>query len=454
MKRESDTPSGDVQANVCRVVAPMSASKLPLSSSPQVAVIGGGPAGLRAAEVIAASGLTVTVFEGKPSVGRKFLVAGRGGLNLTHSEPVERFAGRYTDGDSPHGNPSRWTGLLTEFSPGDLREWAAGLGVETYVGTSGRVFPRGQQAATLLRRWVGRLKEAGVRFQVNHRWQHLEQGEGGKWRLGFEVRAAGEEESGPVLVEAAAVVFALGGASWPQTGSDGKWTEALEEQLGVRIAPWQGANCGWEVPWNPGFLAAAEGLPLKNLAITVADQTISGEALVTRYGLEGGTLYTLGPALRRAPAPRRLFLDLKPTLNAAQLTAKLPVSTSGTKKVSRALGLDELASRWRLGVAARALLEFHGPGQQASQEAWITAVKGLPLPLGGPRPVAEAISTAGGLSWEEIQEQTLGLRRGPGLFVAGEMLDWEAPTGGYLLQGCFATGTRAGRAVTRFLRSR
>lgn len=371
-----------------------------------VTVVGGGPAGLRAAEVVAQAGCRVALYEQKASVGRKFLVAGRGGLNLTHSEPVEKFPARYG------GATERWRDLLAAFGPDALRAWADELGAQTYVGTSGRVFPRGQQSAGLLRRWVARLRERGVVFHVCQRLAGLD----GR-RLQFQ-----DVRTGALAwVESRAAVLALGGASWPGTGSDGEWPQ----RLGLPAAPWQPANCGWEVAWRPEFLQAAEGLPLKNITVSAGERTIAGEALVTRYGLEGGTIYQLGPALRAMDQPR-LTIDLKPTFTVEALRRKP-------------------APAWRLSVAARALLEFHGaPGDPAA------AAKGVQLDLLGPRPIAEAISSAGGTPWNELTPDLMLIHH-PGIFLAGEMIDWEAPTGGYLMQGCLATGERAGHGVLRYI---
>lgn len=371
-----------------------------------VAIVGGGPAGLRAAEVVVEAGRRVAVYEQKASVGRKFLVAGRGGLNLTHSESVDQFPGRYRD------ETGRWRDLLAAFGPDALRAWADALGAQTYVGTSRRVFPRGQQSAGLLRRWVARLREQGVEFHVHQRLEGID-----GTRLRFQdVRTGARSEA-----ESGAAVLALGGASWPGTGSDGLWPQAL----GLPAAPWQPANCGWEVAWRTEFLAAAEGLPLKNITVSAGDETIAGEALVTRYGLEGGAIYQLGPALRALDRPR-VTLDLKPTFTVEELRRK-PVAA------------------WRLSGAAQALLDFHGaPGDRAS------AAKAVGIELLGPRPIAEAISSAGGAPWGQLTPDLMLIDR-PGIFLAGEMIDWEAPTGGYLLQGCFATGTRAGEGVLRYL---
>ena len=401
-------------------------------------VVGGGPAGLRAAEVLAAAGgCRVALYEQKPSVGRKFLVAGKGGLNLTHSEALPGFIARYG------GEADRWRALLGTFGPAELRAWAAGLGVETYVGTSGRVFPKGQQAAALLRRWVSRLRGLGVEFHVNRRLESLRADAAGGWQLGFRDTRSGEARTAP----AAAVVLALGGASWPQTGSDGRWPTLFPDAAGggPRVTPWQAANCGWEVAWDPRLLAAAEGKPLKNITVSAGGRTVPGEALITRYGLEGGAVYQFGPELRAMAVPA-LRIDLKPDVPADRILARLP-----SKKP---LGWEEVAGWLKLNPAARALLEFYGPATGTQDSRGLAdAVKNLSLELQGPRPVAEAISSAGGLAWAELDDDLM-LRRMPGVFVAGEMIDWEAPTGGYLLQGAFATGTRAGSGVVRWLAAR
>jgi uncharacterized flavoprotein (TIGR03862 family) len=385
-----------------------------------VVVVGGGPAGLRAAEVARAAGAQIIVCDAERSVGRKFLVAGRGGLNLTHGEPVENFPARY-------GNePERWRDLLRDFGPTELRAWAADLGVETYVGTSGRVFPRGQKAAGLLRGWVRRLRASGVHFRMGSRLVNLFRSEGG-WRMQFQTT------SETFTLSADTVVLALGGASWPETGSDGKWPEILTTH-GIQITPWQPANCGWNVAWSPELLARAEGLPLKNLTVRAGNESVSGELLITRAGLEGGAIYRLGPSLRGMAAPQ-LAIDFKPQLTAEQMRERI-------------LHLPERAEwfrAWKLSAAATALLETMSP-DRPDREQTIARVKNFHVELLSPRPIAEAISSAGGIPWRELDE-TLMLRKLPGIFVAGEMIDWEAPTGGYLLQGCFATATRAGRGA-------
>lgn len=389
----------------------------------RIAIIGGGPAGLRAAEVAAEAGATATVFEAKASVGRKFLVAGRGGLNLTNAEPRERFVTRYS------GPDDRWPLLLADFDAEALRAWAAGRGVETFAASTGRVYPRALKAAPLLRRWVQRLRDLGVTFAMHHRWTALRPG--ARWQLDFATDAETR------TVEADAVVLALGGGSWPETGSDGAWTSLLTE-LGIAIAPLQPANCGWEFAWPPTVLAAAEGQPLKSIAARVGNVVVKGELLITSYGLEGGALYQLGPQLRAMSQPE-LIVDFKPANTVAQLVAKMgPIQRNF---------LAEARQRWKLNEAVCAILtNCAAAGSCNSAEALAMLVKNCPLRLTGPRPIAEAISSAGGVSWSELDEQLM-LRKLPGVYIAGEMIDWEAPTGGYLLQGCFATGTRAGRAA-------
>jgi uncharacterized flavoprotein (TIGR03862 family) len=391
----------------------------------RIAIIGGGPAGLRAAEIAAEAGAEVTLFDAKPSVGRKFLVAGKGGMNLTHSEPMEAFARRYsasTEGEE------RWSEILAEFTPIDLREWARGLGAETFEAGSGRVYLKTLKAATLLRAWVARLRALGVRFEMRHRLVSVTPSSTIRMEFSNGARA-----------EADAVILAIGGASWPQTGSDGQWTHALEN-LGISIQPLMAANSGWEHDWSADFLALAEGKPLKNVNAQAGDKQIRGELLITRYGMEGGPLYALGKTLREMPAPS-IAIDLKPAHSQEQLVSKM-------ESVRRNFSA-EARQRWKLSDAAYALLarnywiDVHSLAREA---------KNCVIPLKGPRPIAESISSAGGVCWSEI-DSSLMLTKLPGLFVAGEMIDWEAPTGGYLLQGCFATGSLAAKSALAWLRS-
>lgn len=393
-----------------------------------IAIIGGGPAGLRAAEVAATGGAAVTVYDAKPSVGRKFLVAGKGGLNLTNGEPIDNFVKHYSGPGLPDGT---WRSLIGGFNADALREWAGGLGVETFTASTGRVYPKELKAAPLLRRWVQRLRKLGVKFETGHRWTGLTPG--APLRLHFQTDEQIRE------AQADAAVLALGGGSWPETGSDGAWTTVLGN-LGISIAPLEPANCGWETPWPPPLLAAAEGKPIKNIIVRAGGMEAHGELLITRQGLEGGAIYRLGPALRAMKEPA-ISIDFKPTFTTAQLVAKM--------ESVRGDFLAEGRRRWRLGEAATAILETRGEFKSAEDLA--SEVKHCILPLTGPRPLAEAISSAGGVKWSELDDGLM-LRKLPGVFVAGEMIDWEAPTGGYLIQGCFATGTRAGESAMRWIR--
>ena len=409
-----------------------------------LAIIGGGPAGMRAAETAAALGASVTLFDAKPSVGRKFLVAGCGGLNLTRAESRERLATRYSGPEMPQ---DIWPELLAGFDAVAMRAWAEGLGVETFASSSGRVYPTGLKGARLLRRWIARLNQLGVQFRMRHRWAGISFRESpgskpSRVRLAFVTC-----DGAPVFFDADAVVLALGGASWPRTGSDGLWTGILE-QSGIGVAPLEPANCGWELPWAASVLEKAEGRPLKNIVARAGDAQVEGEALITRYGLEGNTIYTLGPALRALKRERgiaELRLDLKPAFTAEELVTKL-----GTLGASPHNLLGEARQRWRLGEAAMAILESRGPF--TTPAALAAEAKDCRLFLTRPRPIAEAISSAGGIRWSEL-DSGLMLRKLPGVFVAGEMIDWEAPTGGYLLQGCFASGIRAGTQAVEWMRA-
>ncbi len=389
-----------------------------------IAIIGGGPAGLRAAEVAAEAGAEVTLFDAKPSVGRKFLVAGKGGMNLTHSEPLELFRTRYSGIEK---SPEIWTSILDGFTPVELREWARELGAETFEAGSGRVYLKNLKAATLLRAWVSKLRSIGVRFVMKHSLTSLTHD--GRIEFGFSNGVAGHAD---------ALILALGGASWPQTGSDARWTHVLES-LGVSIQPLVAANCGWEHDWSAEFLSLAEGRPLKNITVRAGDRLFHGEALITRYGIEGGPVYALGRTLRGMPSPA-LTIDLKPAHSHEQLVSKM-------ESVRRNFAL-EARQRWKLGDAAFALLARK---EWADVHSLAHEAKNCVIPLKGPRPVAESISSAGGVCWSEI-DSNLMLRRLPGIFVSGEMIDWEAPTGGYLLQGCFATGSLAAKSALAWIK--
>lgn len=391
-----------------------------------IAVVGGGPAGLMAAESAASVGADVVLYDAMRSMGRKFLVAGKSGLNLTNGEAFPAFLENYRGGDLP----AHFKACLETFDNEALRKWAAGLGVETYVASSGKVFPVGMKAAPLLRRWVERLRGMGVEMHVRHRLLDLEKTEMGI-RLVFE--ADGER----VEHEYEAVVLALGGGSWPMTGSNGGWV-ALCERIGIEVAALSAANCGWEVTWSKTLLAEVEGQPLKNLVVRAGAHEHHGELVVTRYGLEGGPIYRLGPDIRALNAPH-VVIDFKPGFSIAQLVKKM-------ESVRRGF-LDAACERWKMSAAAIAVLrEFYGEVESAAGLA--EAVKTCLVPLEKPRPIEEAISSAGGVKWSELDERLMS-RRIAGLHFAGEMLDWEAPTGGYLLQACMATGVRAGRAAAK-----
>ncbi|HEX2137501.1 MAG TPA: TIGR03862 family flavoprotein [Microvirga sp.] len=399
-----------------------------------VAIVGGGPAGLAAAEAIAASGRPVTVYERMPSLARKLLMAGRGGLNLTHSEPFERFLGRYG------AAAARLRPLLEGFRPEDLRAWAEGLGQETFVGSSGRVFPKAFKASPLLRAWLARLASRGVGFALRHRWDG--------WDAAGRLRFAGPAGE-PVTVDPAATVLALGGASWPRLGSDGSWVEVLAAR-GLAVAPLLPANMGVTVAWSELVRSRFEGEPLKRIALTFAGVTVRGEAVVTRAGLEGGAIYALSARLRDAileHGSATITLDLRPDLSVEALAERLRARRAGQ---SASTVLRKAAG---LAPVAAALLREAGPGLPAEPAALAARVKALPLRLTGVEPIGRAISTAGGLSFDELDHRLM-LRRLPGVFAAGEMLDWEAPTGGYLLQAAFATGVAAARGVLAWLDER
>jgi len=387
----------------------------------EVAVIGGGPAGLIAAEGLAQAGLAVSVYDRMPSVGRKFQLAGRGGLNLTHSEPLGRFLDRY--------GPARpvLAPAIEAWPPDALRSWCAELGQETFVGSSGRVFPRAFKATPLLRAWLVRLAGMGVRVHAGHRWVGWD--DSGALRF---ATAAGEAQVRP-----AATVLALGGASWPRLGSDGGWVPLLRGR-GIAVNPLRPANCGFLHPWSPVFRTHA-GEPLKRIAATFGAETVRGEAVLTADGIEGGVIYALSRPLRdaiEAEGSAVLTLDLRPDLDAAALARRLGGHGQSMANALRRGGLAP--------AAAGLVREIAGMGTLAER------VKALPLRLVGTRPIERAISSAGGIALMELDAGFM-LRRLPGVFAAGEMLDWEAPTGGYLLQAAFSTGLAAARAAIAWL---
>lgn len=405
------------------------------SALPHVAIVGGGPAGLMAAETIAteaAGRVSVTVYDHMPSLGRKFLLAGRGGLNLTHGEPMEFFAERYREA-APRVRP-----LLDAFAPEALRAWADELGQETFVGTSGRVFPKAMKASPLLRAWLRRLDGLGVRVALRHRWTGWD--EAGRLRFAT--------PDGETTVEAAATVLALGGASWPRLGSDGGWTALLEAE-GVAISPLRAANSGFDVAWTDLFRDRFEGEPLKGAAFTVGRRRLKGEAVISRHGIEGGVIYALSADLRAEVEERgeaALWIDLRPDLRAEQLAERVGAMKAGQSLANvlrKAIGLSP--------VAAGLLREAFGADLPREPILLARAAKGCRIRITGVRPLERAISTAGGVSFDEVDE-ALMLKRRPGGFAAGEMLDWEAPTGGYLLQACMSSGVVAGRGVVERLR--
>jgi uncharacterized flavoprotein (TIGR03862 family) len=407
----------------------------------RVAIVGGGPAGLMAAEQLAATtettagpgvdGLKVAIFDAMPSFGRKFLMAGKGGMNITHAELMPVFVGRYGTRQAVIAP------LLETFGPQQLRDWIGGLGIETFVGSSGRVFPTEMKAAPLLRAWLHRLRGAGVRFHVRHRWLG--------WAADGALRFATPEGEKTLAFDA--VILALGGGSWARLGSDGAWVPLLAAR-GIPLAPLQPANCGFDVAWSPYFSERFAGQPVKPVIASVAGRRQQGEFNITAGGIEGGLVYALAAPLRDALATEGgavLHLDLAPGRTLARLTADL----------SRPRGHDSLANHLRRragieGVKAGLLRELLPAETLTAAAQLAAAIKHLPLPVTATRPIDEAISTAGGVTFEAL-DANLMLRDLPGVFCAGEMLDWEAPTGGYLLTACFATGHAAGQGARAWL---
>jgi len=404
---------------------------------PSVAVIGGGPAGLMAAEVLSQAGLKVDLYDAMPSMGRKFLIAGKGGLNLTHSEPLESFLARY-GARRPQLEP-----FLTRFGPAELRQWALGLGVQTFVGTSRRVFPVGMKPAPLLRLWLARLRAAGVAFHPRQRWLG--------WDAAGGLRFA--SPAGETAVSAGALVLALGGASWPQTGSTGAWVPLLAGR-GIPVNPLKPANCGFDVAWTEHFRTRFAGHPLKAVVLSFTGSQgqhfhRQGEFVVTETGLEGSLIYACSALLRdelEAHGRAVIRLDLAPGWTQARLLERLSRprrDRSIASHIERSVGLK--------GVKAGLLWEFVPKADLADPEKLAHLTKDLPIPLLAARPIAEAISSAGGVDFAALDEHLM-LRALPGVFCAGEMLDWEAPTGGYLLTACFATGRAAGLGAAGWMR--
>lgn len=398
-----------------------------MTKAKSVAIIGGGPAGLIAAEHLASASLAVTVYDRMPSIGRKFLMAGRGGLNLTHSEPLESFIARY-------GAAADWLApSIRAFPPEALRAWCEGLGQKTFVGTSGRIFPTEMKASPLLRAWLKRLQDQGVQFALRHDWHG--------WRDGDLIFTT---PTGEKRVTAQACLLALGGASWPRLGADGDWTKILSD-AGIALTPLEPANCGFVVPWSEHFSQRFAGLPLKNITLTHAGVSRSGEAVITQQGLEGGVIYALAPALRSsiaATGSATVLLDCLPHTALAQLAQKL-VAPRGSQSLSTYLRKAAGLSPLQIGL----LRETLNPDALAAPPARLAAsIKQLPIRITATAGMARAISTAGGVPQTALDAHFM-LRALPGVFVAGEMLDWEAPTGGYLLQGCFSTGVAAAERI-------
>ncbi|GAB3864797.1 NAD(P)/FAD-dependent oxidoreductase [Hymenobacter segetis] len=389
-----------------------------------------------AAQRLAERGWQVQLFEAQATVGRKFLVAGHGGFNLSNAEDATLFAGRYG------AERARFGALLEHFSAADLRAWAADLGIETFVGTSGRIFPVAEhKPADLLRAWLGRLRELGVEINTRHRWL----GFAGNMGLHLRDENAGTGMGRTFIIEPTATVLALGGASWAKTGSDGAWVPLLQE-IGVPVVPFAPANCGAEVAWSAFFQEKVGRTPLKNIALRVNEgPAVRGELMLTDYGVEGTPVYALTPQVRAAlvaGGPAVLHLNLKPDLPPATLLQKL------RQPRGKASFPEFLKKALHLGPPIPTLLREVAPEAATLEpEALAALLTALPLPVTGLRPLDEAISTAGGIAFSAVDDKLM-LRQRPGTFVAGEMLDWEAPTGGYLLQGCFSTGAWVARAIS------
>jgi uncharacterized flavoprotein (TIGR03862 family) len=399
------------------------------------AVIGAGPAGLMAAEALAQGGIRATVFDGMPSAGRKFLIAGRGGLNLTHSEPLPAFLARYREA-APRLEPA-----IAAFPPDRLRTWSEALGQKTFVGSSGRVFPESFKASPLLRAWLRRLDSQGVEFAFRHRW------------IGWDERSAlrFHTSEGERVIDARATVLALGGASWPRLGSDGAWAEVLAAK-GIEIAPLRPANCGFTVAWSGVFTDRFEGQPLKGDEFRFGDQTVRGEAIVTRTGIEGGAIYGLSAELREAIATTgetTLSIALRPDLDMGDLAKRLS-APRGKQSLSNFLRKAANLSPLAIGLLQEAAIASGQPLASLPPEDLAALINAVPVKLTGVAPITRAISTAGGIAFDELDDHYM-LRKLPGVFAAGEMLDWEAPTGGYLLQASFATGAAAGRGAGKWL---
>ena len=424
----------------------------------RVAIIGGGPAGLIAAEMLAQAGLEVHVYEAMPSLGRKFLRAGVGGLNLTHSEPLEAFIARYSQ-------PERLAPLLRSFGPQQMIAWAKELGFETFTGSSGRVFPVGMKASPILRAWLQRLTDLGVVFHTNHKWiDVIARGDSPEaishlTDLTFDEEIASPQErrlamtlvfdspAGPQTIQADAALLALGGGSWPKLGSTGGWIPLLEAR-GIPVAPLRPANCGFDLAWTDVFKAKFDGAPLKAVTVTFKEICKQGEFIVTKEGLEGSLIYALSAPIRdeiEQNGQAIIHLDLAPDWTIEKLVSRLALPRGSRSMASH---LEKTVAI--KGVKAGLLWEFVAREDFQSPAKLAAAIKSLPIPLLRPRPLAEAISSAGGVCFEALDERLM-LTALPGVFCAGEMLDWEAPTGGYLLTGCMSTGRWAAEGLLAYL---
>jgi uncharacterized flavoprotein (TIGR03862 family) len=401
-----------------------------MEKSKIVAIIGGGPAGLMAAEVLIQGGAQVDVYDSMPSLGRKLLMAGKSGLNITHSEPYEKFVVRYGS------KQKEIETYLKNFNADDLREWARGLGVETFVGTSGRVFPKEMKASPLLRAWLKRLQTGGVNFHLHHNWKGWQNDS-----LVFDTL------DGEVTIKPDAVILALGGASWPKLGSRGEWVSWLE-QAGVQVEAFRPSNCGFVVDWSKHFSEKFHGHPIKSVVLSFEDFKQQGEFIVTKSGVEGSLIYAASSKLRDAlqsTGSAALTLDLTPDSSREKLVAALSKprgSRSMSSHIEKTIGLK--------GVKVGLLYEFVSKEDFANIDKLAAAIKALSVPLISTSPIEKAISSAGGINFDEL-DSNLMLKKMPGVFCAGEMLDWEAPTGGYLLTACFATGRGAGRGALEWL---
>lgn len=402
-----------------------------MNKNKNITIIGAGPSGLMAAELIAAAGHRVAIYDKMPTLGRKFMMAGRGGLNLTHSEPLEKFITRY-------GKAANWLAPhIKNFPPEELRIWCEKLGHETFVGSSGRVFPREMKASPLLRSWLKKLENLGVEFHPRHSWQGFD-GE----------NIILKNEDGKIIkVKSDATLLALGGASWPSLGSDGSWVKIISE-CGVKISPLRPSNCGFIVSWSEYFSSRFAGTPVKAIAILHNNKEVKGEVMITKQGIEGGAIYALSANLRdsiTSEGKAVLYLDLRPEMSVEALAKKLQMRhKKSLSNLLRKAGFSPLAS---------ALLHESIPQDQlakATPEILAGYLKSLPITLNSTTSIDRAISSAGGISTESLDENFM-LKSKPGIFATGEMLDWEAPTGGYLLQGCFSTAVSAAKGILKFI---